>query len=135
MRGDDSFSHAAIIVLTDNARTCRAAVTVYCAAIVPPCPPLAASCRQRRLRRLRRAQRLPRLRSRRMRRLRRRMRRRLLYLDRRCPDLLVLRAACEGSGGPGRGARRGGGELRQAAGLTAPKGRPPLSCWIARDQR
>ena len=33
----------------------------------------------------------------------------------------------------GRGVRRGGGELRQAAGLTAP--RPPLSCWIARDQR
>jgi hypothetical protein len=30
----------------------------------------------------------------------------------RCPDLLVLRAACEGSGGPGRAARRGGGELR-----------------------
>jgi hypothetical protein len=29
----------------------------------------------------------------------------------------------------------GGGELRQAAGLTAPKGRPLLSCWIARDQR
>ena len=45
MRGDDSFSHAAIIVLTDNARTCRAAGTASCAAIIPPCPPLAVSRR------------------------------------------------------------------------------------------
>ena len=30
------------VVLSRDARTCRAGVTVYCAAIIPPCPPLAS---------------------------------------------------------------------------------------------